>query len=147
MTEGPRLSRRRGRRFDLVFLFDLAADLEPRRARQRLVRGADLVHAARARRRPAGAVAALAPALAARRVCHCALVFVLTCSIAAVIVRTIEHVQWRWALNGRLAPGLRPTPVPGGDRDHVRVGLRPRVKVGGVLGAHLVVARVVADLR
>jgi hypothetical protein len=28
-----------------------------------------------------------------------------TCSIAAMVVCFFEHVQWRWALNGRLARG------------------------------------------
>jgi hypothetical protein len=39
------------------------------------------------------------------RACHYVLLFILTCSITAVIVCIFAHVQRRWALNVRLARG------------------------------------------
>ena len=44
--------------------------------------------------------------LAAGRVRRYALVLICTRPIAAVTVCISEHVRWRWAANGRLAPGL-----------------------------------------
>ena len=40
------------------------------------------------------------------------LIFIRTCSITAMIVCIFEHVQWRWALKGRLAHGC-PRPRTG----------------------------------
>ena len=39
------------------------------------------------------------------RVCYYVLIFICTCSITAMIACICEHVQWRWALNDRLAHG------------------------------------------